>query len=375
MRILDRYLLREWLVSVLYCFAGFVVLVVVFDLFGRFGRFATSEFDPQELFRFYLHFLLAMNSVTSFAVALLLVSLLLGTLYTCTRLSRQNEIVAMLACGLRPARIFLPFAAMGAVSVAGALALQECAAPISFRALKNLEYHLFSKGEIRPETRRLFYFSAAGNRIWDIQNFSPTNTTRLSFPTITQRHPDGSETVYQTPLAQWLDGTWWIRAPRIVRKNPDGAVAGEPQQVERLDIEMRDWKERPRDFLIEYLVQTYDSEEALSSRDLYDHLRNRPDFSESRRARMLTDLHARLALPFTALLAVLLGIPVGIRSSRLPVMPRILSAIGAFFLFFLLLQTALFLGKRMWLPPIGAAWLPNLLFLAAAAAFNRSLTD
>jgi lipopolysaccharide export system permease protein len=375
MRILDRYLFREVLVSVFYNAAGFLVLVVIFDLFGRLGRFTTTEVTLREVGRFYLHFLLAMNGVTSFAVAMLLIALLLGTLYTCTRLSRQNEIVAMMACGLRPARFFLPFLAVGVAGVVTSLALQEYAAPASYRSLKQLEHRLFGRGEERPEARRLYYFSAAGRRLWDIHSFSPTNTARLGFVVITEYHPDGTLTEYRTSLAQYLDGTWWLRAPTRVRKNRDGALIGQPEQVDRQDIEMPEWKERPRDFLIEYLVQTYDSEEALSGRDLADHLRNRPDLSEAKRARLRTDLHARLAIPFSALLAVLLGIPVGVRSSRLSVMPRILAAIGAFFLFFLILQASLFLGKRLWLPPVLAAWLPNLVFLTAAIGFNRSLTE
>jgi lipopolysaccharide export system permease protein len=45
-------------------------------------------------------------------------------------------------------------------------------------------------------------------------------------------------------------------------------------------------------------------------------------------------------------------------------MTRILLSFILFFLFYVCLQVSLYFGKMQWLPPMVAAWLPNVLFSA-----------
>ena len=45
MRLLDRYLLRELLVPLLYCLAGFQIFWTAFDLFGNLKDYQARELE------------------------------------------------------------------------------------------------------------------------------------------------------------------------------------------------------------------------------------------------------------------------------------------------------------------------------------------
>ena len=43
MRILTRYVFREFLIPLFYCMSGFISIYVLFELFGSFSRIAESD--------------------------------------------------------------------------------------------------------------------------------------------------------------------------------------------------------------------------------------------------------------------------------------------------------------------------------------------
>ena len=54
MRILDKYLLREFLLPVVYCFDAFVMLYIVQDLLGRLGDFIQYHAKVSQIVSYYL---------------------------------------------------------------------------------------------------------------------------------------------------------------------------------------------------------------------------------------------------------------------------------------------------------------------------------
>jgi lipopolysaccharide export system permease protein len=81
---------------------------------------------------------------------------------------------------------------------------------------------------------------------------------------------------------------------------------------------------------------------------------------------LLTELHERLAAPWTCLVVVLIAIPFGAASGgRRNLFVGVAGSIFICFAFFVLQRVGLALGLSGWLPAWLAAWLPNLIFGAA----------
>ena len=75
-----------------------------------------------------------------------------------------------------------------------------------------------------------------------------------------------------------------------------------------------------------------------------------------------------MAAPFTCLAVVLIALPFGARSGRHNVFVGVAGSIFICFAYFILQRVSVGLGVAGYLPPVVAAWLPNILFGGAGIA-------
>jgi lipopolysaccharide export system permease protein len=78
--------------------------------------------------------------------------------------------------------------------------------------------------------------------------------------------------------------------------------------------------------------------------------------------RYQVDLHAKVATALVSLIMAILGVSFGLRTGRAGVMLWVGLCIPMGFLYYMLLVLGFSLGRGGALPPLVAAWLPNLVF-------------
>src|SRR5438128_12333661 len=93
MRILDRYVIRNFLQVYFYCIAGFVSIWLIFDISDNICTFIDERIGLLLAVRYYG------TQVPDGFIFLLPVSLLLALLFTVVRMSQPNEMVSMWTCG------------------------------------------------------------------------------------------------------------------------------------------------------------------------------------------------------------------------------------------------------------------------------------
>ena len=111
----------------------------------------------------------------------------------------------------------------------------------------------------------------------------------------------------------------------------------------------------------------------LSLSDILAYWKLHPDMDTDKKAMILTQYHGRIAQPFTCLVVVLVALPFGAASGRRNVMVGVAGSVGICFLYFILMRWGLALGTAGHLPPIIAAWLPNLVFAVAGLILLRRI--
>ena len=89
MRLLTRYVLREFLLPLCYCMAGFVAIFVLFELSSSFSRMLEAKLSPSDTFMFFAGYL------APYFMYLAPAALMLATLYTMWNFCRHSEIIAM----------------------------------------------------------------------------------------------------------------------------------------------------------------------------------------------------------------------------------------------------------------------------------------
>ena len=82
----------------------------------------------------------------------------------------------------------------------------------------------------------------------------------------------------------------------------------------------------------------------------------------SRLAEFYVALHYRYAYPFTSLMVVWIGLPLGMRVSRSGALRSVGTALALVVAFFFITQLTLGFGRTGHLPPVIAAWLTNIIF-------------
>lgn len=352
MKLIDKYLLRQFLVPLGYCLLTFSMIFVIADLFDHLSDFIEAGTPILQVLRYYIFILPAL------LVYIAPISLLLGILYSLWRLTRSNELTAMRACGINFYRIVVPFLLVGLAFSILVSAVQETVAPwSSYWASQFLGRQARGSDLSTRYALDLSFKSESQDRIWVIRKFD-LETYAMQGIRVVQQRPDGSELeTIQAEEGKYYDGRWWFfnitTQKRDVNNDPVGPVQSE------LIREMTDWSEKPRDFINEVKDPMF-----LSARELRGFLKTHRNLSSRTCARIMVDMQSRLAMPWTCLIVSLFGIPCGVYTGRRGPFMGVMIALFTFFGFYLLMTFCQWLGKNQMVGPLLSAWMPNAFFMA-----------
>jgi lipopolysaccharide export system permease protein len=360
MKIIDRYVLRQYLIPLGYLLLSFSLLYVVLDLFDRFPDFVEAKIPLWDVVVYYGYYLFAVNGFVPFIVVVLPIALLLAALYTLTMFAQHNELTAMCASGVSLRRLMGPLLAVGFCASLYAAVTQETLGPRATRWISGYEkYIIKGQNEAVDIVSDYIYHTGVTRRQWLIGKFNQRDPGTMTGVKIMQERHDGTlETEILAVSTEWLDGTWWFHGLQTRPYNEQGEPSGPMSPPSAQPVEMTDYTETPAEFLGELQKTDF-----LSSLDMIRYLESRPGLSGAGRARRLVDIHARLAMPWSCMVMILLSVPAAAGGSRRPAMRSVAFGLAALFGFYFMINAGMILGKREIIWPWLAGWLPNLVFL------------
>jgi lipopolysaccharide export system permease protein len=361
MRLLDRYLLRELCVPLIYCLAGFLIFWISFDLFDNLEDFQVAKLGLSEIARYYL------VKTPELLVTVLPVALLLALLFALSNHGRHNEMIAMRAAGLSLARISVPYLAVGLLLSGILFYLNEALVPDSSQRAEAIKKGRQQASLDDGWQYRVNFRNARDSRIWNISGFN-LETHQLIEPHVEWRLADGTLKQLYAQSGAWMNDAWVFTnlelktyAPGV----PFDYAASHPFRTNRLVLpELTD---TPEDMQLQLKFQRMNAIEAAKRTQLslgeIRYLREHLELNARDRALLETQLHARLAQPWTCLVVALVALPFGANTnSRRNVLVGVASSIFIVFLYFVLLRVGLAFGVSGKVPPWLAGWLPNAFF-------------
>jgi lipopolysaccharide export system permease protein len=370
MRLLDRYLLRELLVPLGYCLGGFLVFWLSFNLFTHLEEFQEHQLRATEIAYYYL------VAVPEQLVVVLPVALLLAMLYSLTNHARYHELTAMRAAGVSLWRVAVPYLGVGLLLTVSLFLVNELWVPgSSERADRILLQHVVvSTNSIGTDWKRnLFFQNERDHRSWNIPAYNVRSETMTNFGNnniiLIWHLPDGTRRDIYAEGASFTDGHWtFYNAKEDVYESTNALT---PRRSQTNILVVAELWETPELINSELRVSALSSVKAakraqLSIREIMNYLRLHPHLPAPNRALLQTQLHARLAAPWTCLIVVLIALPFGAPSGRRNVFVGVASSIFICFAFFILQRVGLSLGIGGMAPAWLAAWLPILVFGGAA---------
>jgi lipopolysaccharide export system permease protein len=353
MRILDRYVLKNFLQVYIYCIVGFISIWLIFDISDNISTFIDQGFGLLLVFHYYL------TQVPQIFVILLPVSLLLALLFCLGRMSRANEIVSMLTAGISVPRVLMPLIIVGILTVWASTALNYKLAPHADLARRILLTSERARKESRIEGQ--IFRNRTDNRTWFIQSFRHGESTFRNVQVLQQDEQDNITTNYIAATASYEPGKkeWKLTDVKIVKYDLKGNIIHEDRQP---SLVIPNWSETPF-----RLGSANVRAEYLSVPELREYLRYNSDFPKTLLAPFQTHLQYRLALPWTCLVVVLIAAPLGIGYSRRGILSSVAASIFLVFSMNFLTHLFLALGEGYRVPAWTAAWTPNLIFAVIGA--------
>src|SRR5436853_7276982 len=348
MRLLDRYVIQNFVQVYFYCMAGFISIWLIFDVSDNISTFIDEHIGLWLIARYYA------TQIPQVLIILLPVSLLLSLLFALGRMSRSNEIVSMLTAGVSLPRVLLPLIGAGLLTVGASMALNYSLAPHAELARKSF----LSEAQARPARtiQGQIFRNRTDLRTWFIQNFRLGENTFNNVQVLQQDANDNIVMSYVAGRANYRSQTktWDLENVRLAYYDAAGNITKEEF---RPALTIEHWSETPF-----RLGSANVQAEFLSFPELREYLHFNSDFPATLLAPFRTHLQYRLALPWTCLVVVCIAAPLGIGYSRRGVLASVASAVILVFSMNFLTHLFLALGEGDRISPLVAAWTPNLIF-------------
>ena len=356
MRILHKYLTREFLKTFAIIFFAFAAVMIVIDVIDNLPRLLRSGASLDLGLFYYLLRIPYIFVLTS------PVGVLITGLFLMNGLSKHNESVAIRAAGVSIKRAMLPLFVIGFLLSIGVALFGEFVLPWAEKTRAHV-YNVQIKGEQEEDTmlKARIHYQGRHDDFYYFGFFDGYQNS-LRVIDLTQLDPQDKEIAQRVTASSaiWQDGKWILQDCEIRRfdKGLQTAYAYYP----RTDLPLIDVK--PEDF-----VRITKKTLSLSFMELRDYIARLKKMGEDTN-REVVDLHMKIAFPLTNLIVIFFFLPIATSNTRSRGRGLVfLLGLVVCFLYLIIVRIIQSLGYNGVIPPILAAWLPNAFFTILGLGF------
>lgn len=350
MRILDRHIIKEFMLPFVYCLATFVLLYIIVDIFSHLDEILKEHVNLATLRDYYL------SLIPIILIQITPIAALLSTLYSVGKLNKQNEIVAMKATGISPLRIIAPLLILSLSLSAMVFEVQDRIIPQAMVTSTTIKEEKIEKKRVSSENKIIHQLTLYGkdNRLFYVDTY---DLQQRLLEGITILEHDENQKLTSKIVAregQWTDSTWKFFDCVIYKFDEASQIIGEPNFYKEMMIDI---PEKPRDFL-RHESQT----EFMSYKQLKDYINRLSNIGRRTITRLLVDLHYKVSSSLITFVIMLVGIPFAIGARKSGAMLSVGLCIAISFSYYVVLSVSMALGKAGVFSPFLAGWLANILF-------------
>ncbi|MGB2661188.1 MAG: LptF/LptG family permease [Candidatus Omnitrophota bacterium] len=355
MKILEKYIFKNYIAALLFCVVLLMVLGVIGDILGFLDDIFKKNIPLVSILSFYFYFApFAFVNMVPFAA-------LLSSVHVFNNLSKNHEVTAVITSGLSLWKILRPVILVTFVLCLVTFIVNDRFVPASMEKANRIrQEELERAGEDEGTVVRNLAIYGKGNQIIFAKAYVPRTKTLENVIIHKQDKDRAVKKKISARLAKWRNGDYWLGTDVIVFDvDPAGNFIGDPSVYKSRKLPIA---ETPKDFI----VNQWDPR-LMSYGQLKRHIKIFKESSPLAVRRLLVDLNYKLAFPFAAMAIVMVGIPFSIASGRSNALIGMAKGIAMALLYLPVMAISLALGKGGTLPPVIAAWLSNVLFILFGA--------
>jgi len=353
MRILTRYVFREFCAPLAYCLTGFISIYVLFELFGSFSRLMAAKPGFQKSVEYMVGY------IAPYFEWIAPACLMLATLYTMWSFCRHSELIAMRASGIGFFAIVKPLLVAAALMAVFVACVNESYVPRHAQWAKQFRAARFEEDKMERSEGIVYHNSEAG-RTWTVGMVMTPDAHALEDVTVDVRGKDGKPNMeIKARRVEYMDGQWLFVSPNVTFRNEKGEEVPAPaSDLEKLTIRtFPGFNEDPYDFLLQNREWVF-----CSVADKLRYMKTHPAIEPEMRRDYEYDIYSKIVSPLACIIITLFAIPAGVATGRQSVFKGIVGALGMFFAFYGLSILFMIFAKRGLCPPLIAAVLPDIVF-------------
>ncbi|GAB4117596.1 MAG: LptF/LptG family permease [Candidatus Caldatribacteriota bacterium] len=343
-KILDRYIIKEVLSFVALAVAALTIMLIMQTLFELLDMLINKRVAWQYVAKLLIY------RLPAYLVVTFPMSLLASSEFAIARLSTDGEITAMRAGGISLRRIMIPFLVASLLVSILSFYINDYIVPEANHISQNIIREIvLKKGP--PNIMRNVFFRDAENRYFYInrldedkmimQDIMVYEMTREKFPR-----------VITAKRGAWVVDTWKLENGTIYNYDENGKITYEMDFV-NLDIIVKEDLQK--------FFTNQRTPQEMSSKELKQQIEILKQAGADTK-NFEVDYHMKFSIPYSGLIFVLLGVPLGLRVKRGSKATGIVISIVLILSYYVFLSVTRSMGRGGMIDPITSAWLPNIVF-------------
>jgi lipopolysaccharide export system permease protein len=351
MKIIDKYLIKQFLQTIFFGLIAFTLLFVVIDMMENLDDFI----DQSVPFGIILHYYLVFSP--DIIKLMTPVSVLFGALFTVGKVSNLSELTAIKASGISMYRFMAPFVITTLLISMLSIYFSGFVVPMANKTKLNIQLNYLKKGFVYTGDKIFFQDSPTrivniaffdnnenqANRV-GIQEFEKDDLTHMT------SRIDAAKMIYDSLSHSWIA---YNGVKRTFNQREESADYFSQLNLNYLRFKPSDLltkQQKPEEMNLSELGESIKSQEKAGLNA----------------TNTLIEYYSRFSFPMASLVVVLFGLPISANKRRGGLAVQVGINILITFIYLVFMQISLAFGKNGVLNPMLTAWFADLVFLAGA---------
>lgn len=359
MKLLDKYILRHFIVNLVFGLFCFIIIFILVDLFENMDRFIDKKLSIFQLSQYYAFF------IPDILKLITPIGMLLASLFTVSRFVNYSELTAMKSAGISIYRYLLPILLFGSIITGFSIYFNGWIVPKANQQKYNFERTTLGRNLISDVTQNI-YIQDKINRVIVINYYNKTekscgNTLIQIFnPDTLQRvikRLDIANMKWDSEYKDWRIEKGYIRtfnypdheSLNVIKNLNLSSISGfekinlEPEQIEKKRL-------RPEELELNEFRTFIDNLEA-----------NGQDAAKEK-----VDYYSIISFPFASLITIIFGVSISSNNRKAGAALHFGISLIVSFIYLGFVKISQVFGYNGDVNPVLTAWSANIIFLGVS---------
>jgi lipopolysaccharide export system permease protein len=347
MKIVNRYILQNFIRYLLICLIVLVFIYIVINLFDNLGKFLAKNVLVKDIIIYYVYL------TPSYIVLLIPVASIMAIFFIFGMMTKNKELIALKTCGLNINTLFTLILTAGFIISICTFVFQET---VGVWAQTKMFEHKEENIDHRPQRtlsrRRNFFYHGEGNWIYFIRRFN-NEIKQMDGVIIWQITKENRiKKRIDAQYGIYKDNMWQFHS--VTAREFD--TLGQEAVSVHTDLAMPELREKPEDFL-----KRVKPLEEMNLLEIYQFVKKKTRAGEEI-AKEKVELNYRFSYPVITIIVLLITLPLSVVLKRGGIAIGLGISIVLAFIYWGIIQSCRAYGVAGFIDPVLAAWLPNIIF-------------